>query len=185
MSAPIGSAATCDALDLVDGVPVGRRVQAMLAMGWTATYMAGQLGCTRSGIQQLARMSVPFVGEELADKVRGLCAAIGMALGPSPDTRRKYRAMGYVTLMAWDDIDDPGAVPDTGSEDQVDPIAVELILAGKRPFVGAHILDRAEAVRVLKAAGASRAAIAYRLHTSGAVVASVERHLARLEAGGT
>lgn len=96
----------------VDATGTRRRVQALVAMGWPQEMIAAELGTTQTGVSALTRRSK--VSSQTAIAVRELFERWGMVLGPSEVSRRRARTFGWVTGVAWDDIDDPDEKPNLG-----------------------------------------------------------------------
>lgn len=97
----------------VDATGTRRRIQALVAIGWTLAELSRRLGIRRSNmrlhrsgqqhITERTRRDVAALYEELWDKPPA---------GPSGDRMRAWAAsLGWVPPMAWDDdrIDDPRA----------------------------------------------------------------------------
>ena len=101
---------------IIDGTGAARRLQALVAIGWTQTEIAARLGIHpgnltpiihgRSRIRVGTAAKVAALYDQLWDQ-------------PQDDTRaRKYAArLGWVPPLAWDDdtIDDPAVTPDLGT----------------------------------------------------------------------
>lgn len=109
---------------LVRAVGTRRRVQALVACGWSRQQLAVRLGATPTTIGTLARADVCSV--HMAVAVRGLYGVLWdekppAATGPQRQSVSRARAeanrRGWVPPLAWDDgtIDDPSAVPDVGA----------------------------------------------------------------------
>lgn len=118
-------------LDLAPGAtidPTGttRRLQALVAMGWSQSQLATRLGML---LQNLAPVihGRRGVTKATADAVQALYDELWSTPAPPsgrhgavPIRVRNYAArMGWVGPLAWDDdtIDDPAARPDTGQPD--------------------------------------------------------------------
>lgn len=102
----------------VDSTGTRRRLQALMFMGWSATQLAERLGMDRSFIRKV--MDRLQVEGPTARAVRDLFAELSNA---APPNRTRYERMvvsraqryarerGWVSAMAWDDIDDPREKP--------------------------------------------------------------------------
>ncbi|MDO5091804.1 MAG: hypothetical protein Q4D79_00020 [Propionibacteriaceae bacterium] len=147
----------------VDATGTRRRIQALVAIGWTLTELGRRLGIRRSNMRlhrptlrhvtERTRRDVATLYEELWDKPPA---------GPSGDRARAWAAsQGWVPPMAWDDdrIDDPIARA-----------------AGGRPSRTGRIVVDLDEVAYLLALGESRNGVASRL---GISLRTLERHLDR------
>lgn len=125
--------ATADAirsvtLDLAPGAKVDstgttRRLQALVAMGWSQSELARRLDMLGSNLGPVIH-GTRGVTKATADAVRALYDELWATPAPPsgrhgavPVRTRAYAArMGWVGPLAWDDdtIDDPAATPDTG-----------------------------------------------------------------------
>lgn len=96
---------------LVDATGTRRRAQGLLAMGHTGQAIADAGGIpAASRVSQICTTRIRVtVATEAA--MRRACARLGTHAGPSVRTRRRAERAGYVSLWAWDDIDDPAAKP--------------------------------------------------------------------------
>lgn len=129
-------------LDIINGLPrtvdatgTRRRIQALLAIGWTGQQIMAELGWkpgTNLGAQfyQQAR-----VHRRTADRVAEVYRRLSDTPGPSSRTRRKALDRGYLPPIYWDDdlIDDPDHDPrrdqtDNGVED---PVVIDRLVNGQ------------------------------------------------------
>jgi hypothetical protein len=90
-----------------------RRLQALVAIGYTARYLSQRLGvqgvtvwryCTRSERVELY----------MAKRVIELYDELHMTPGPSVKARNRARKCGWAPPLAFDDIDDPTEKPNVG-----------------------------------------------------------------------
>jgi transcriptional regulator with XRE-family HTH domain len=160
-------------LDLADGAKIDstgavRRIQALVALGWSQSKIAARLGILRSNFTELAqgRTGITVVHEKA---VRALYDEWSMQLPPETGHRdkiaaarsRNYAAVrGWEPPLAWDDetIDDRAAAPYmTGEVDAVyvDQAAVQRRLGGDKS-VPLTRPERAEVVRRLLAQGVTK-----------------------------
>lgn len=144
-----------------------RRVQALMAMGWTHRDI-GQAGAPNSA--NLIASGGDLITVERWREVKQVYDRLSMTPGPSPRTKGWARALGYPPPLAWDDgtIDDPLARPQgdlrTGAgADVVDMVAVRR--AVERPGAARELspAERREVVRAMAGRGASDAQIGERL----------------------
>lgn len=137
-------------LDLADGAQIlahgtRRRLQALVALGWSQNKLATRLGWTPANFSKML-LHQGQVTVATADAVKALYDDLSMT-PPAPTdwrdagsiTRAKSRAAHLMWLppLAWDDddIDDPSATPAHMAEgsrrsEDVDPAVIERILAG-------------------------------------------------------
>jgi transcriptional regulator with XRE-family HTH domain len=163
----------------VDATGTHRRLQALVAMGWSQVKLSEQLGVHRDVVSQY--LSRAKVYAQSAAAVRDLYDRLWNV--PPPEAtrwdrsaaeyaRRKAAAAGWVPPLAWDDetIDDPAARPHgaTKAAHVVDPIAVEQVLAGHGG--GLNRAERREAVRIGTARGLSAEELAALLDISDRTV---------------
>jgi hypothetical protein len=147
-----------------------RRLRALVALGWPMHHLGNMLPSRSDHIHRLIRYPTPTVTVGLARAVRDLYEQLSMTVPPDTWMRRRTRAFaaqqGWVPPLAWDDadIDDPQATPQVGEPVDVDEVAVEQRLSGRR----IHLTDRelTAAVALGFARGMSRTAIAEALHIS-------------------
>ena len=169
----------------VNGVGTRRRLQALVALGWPPAWIAQQMERDRANLHRVldahrvtARTAadVATVYDRLWDK------------RPQPRTARARRAVadalamaqlrGWLTPLAWDDIDlDPAPPAQPGADDdEVDDVAVELALLGhtvRLAQLTTHEQD--EVVRRLTERGKSLRDIAAQLSTSTRTVSRRRR----------
>ncbi|MER7046728.1 hypothetical protein [Streptomyces jumonjinensis] len=101
--------------DLRDTDPTGtiRRVRALVAIGWPLAQLAPQLGLHQSALGRLARGHHPMVRAATAERVAREYRRLARIPGPSTHARSIARRNGWLSPMAWDDIDDPDTQPET------------------------------------------------------------------------
>jgi DNA-binding CsgD family transcriptional regulator len=156
-----------------DATGTRRRIQALVALGWTQNQLGQRLGASRSVVSQLARgRTYPQVEHATAERVTLLYEHLSGTPGPSEQARARARRAGYAPPCAWDEhtIDDPAAGPDYGPTQcppgYVDHIGVERGRLGDLPAAGLRRDERAAAITVLTSGGHSARAIAARLGIS-------------------
>lgn len=159
-------------LDLAGGAKIDstgavRRIQALVALGWSQSKIAARLGIQRSNFTDLAQgRTAVTVAHDKA--VRALYDEWSMQLPPQEEWRDKIaasrsrnyaRQRGWLPPLAWDDglIDDPTAsplacIPDA---DELDEAAVARRSAGDKS-VRLTPAEQAEVVRRLVAQGVSK-----------------------------
>lgn len=112
-----------------------RRIQALIAIGWTHQALS-----QRSGVKTAVVLNQPgrWVTRTTHDKVTALYRDLAATPGPSRVNRERAARLGYRSPLAWHDIDhdphpdDTDLVPEPQlrHHDQVDPVVVDRILAG-------------------------------------------------------
>lgn len=157
----------------MDGTGTRRRLQALVTIGWPQTALAGQLGMDQSNITRLIR-SERSVAVSTALRVRALYDRLWDTPPPQDScsekiaasrSRRMARQRGWVPPMAWDDeqLDDPAAAPDPGTEPQR--------AVGAQPK-----LPPADELRFLTSCGESIAGLATRFGVSETTVRRTLKH---------
>lgn len=88
-----------------------RRIQALAVMGWPIAHTGDAAGMRGTQVTELMagrRKRIPREQAEAIDRIfRKRC----MQPGPSPRTRTIAARNGWVSALAWDDIDDPNEKP--------------------------------------------------------------------------
>lgn len=95
-------------------IVVTRRIHALAAIGWTYAELGPRLGVTSQNIGYLAGRTTGMVERGIARRVIRLYDELSMTPGTSNISRQRAISRGWAPPLAWDDIDDPNAVPDTG-----------------------------------------------------------------------
>lgn len=115
---------------LIDATGTRRRIQALVAMGWSFTALSPEIGIHSRPLGDMARTKWVTAGS--ARKVK---TAYKRLLHFTPEqcgvhsqaralAKRVAAREGWVPPGAWDDIDDPACVPDRGPEDPVNRTAI-------------------------------------------------------------
>lgn len=154
----------------VDATGTMRRLQALMANGWTSGELTRRLGQRSSHGLQIGKFG--RVHRDTAAKVAALYGELEHIEGPSQRARALYRNRGYLPPGAWDaaTIDDPAANP-LSLPPVIDRVAVVLACEGER--VPLRKAERVAAVQRLVALGFERTEIADRLHMSGGRVKQI------------
>lgn len=107
--------------DLILAVGSTRRLQALVAAGWTQTYLAGRLGISGRNLYPLIHGRRRQLTVRRAQQVLELWAELELVRGPSNAARRYGADMRWALPMQWaeDDLDDPTAGPDLAADDRV------------------------------------------------------------------
>lgn len=139
---------------MVPAVGTARRIQALVAAGWSFTALGRELDRTLTRVRQLAFQSSPHVTRATAQQVRELAHRLAGLDGGSKYARTVAARYGWVSLYAWDDIDDPDAEPvvDASCDVRVDEIAVERAAGGDRT-VRLTQVERDAAIRLMRQRG--------------------------------
>jgi transcriptional regulator with XRE-family HTH domain len=112
LSIPIGPA-PLDGRD-VDGTGSMRRIQALVAIGWSLAQLAPRLGFYVTDLGLIANGHRPYVRATTADAIVRGYRQLARTPGPSTRARNDAARKGWHGPAAWDDdtIDDPDAAPD-------------------------------------------------------------------------
>lgn len=99
--------------DIVAAVGTVRRLQGLVAIGWTQDVLARRLGIAPRNAKRLFNSSDRMVTARYARAVAALFDELQMTPGPSDRARRHAERRGWVPPLAWDEdsIDDPAARP--------------------------------------------------------------------------
>jgi hypothetical protein len=113
-------------------VEAGRRIKALIAMGWPHRIMTERLGFqTALVLSQQGRWITRRKHDAIAAMFEELC----MTPGPSNQSRGWAAKYGYLPPLTWDDIDnDDEPLGDEVEEDsgEVDEVAVQRRIAGDK-----------------------------------------------------
>lgn len=94
----------------VDGTGTRRRLQALIAVGWSGASLAARMGWSTSNLWTLI-LGDGLVAARTAAKVAGVYDELWNQAGPSARARNLAAKRGWVPPLAWDDIDDADAAP--------------------------------------------------------------------------
>jgi DNA-binding CsgD family transcriptional regulator len=168
---PVGTAT-------VDATGTRRRLQALLALGYTGNDLARRLGCSTPTLQ-IARQC--RVRAATARAVRALYEELENIPGPSSRARTYYRSCGYLTPAWWD--------PDTIDNPAVEPEGIRTYAADGCTLIDDVTAPRSARIDLMARRGLDPAAIAvalqlprryvYRdLRTAGEAATAGRRHRA-------
>ncbi len=110
----------------LDGTGTRRRIQALVAAGWSFVVLAKEMGFNDRALASLARADRVTVAtaRKVKDGYRRLNVLTPEQYGIRPHARALARRVaareGWVTAAAWDNIDDPNCKPDTDTGESVD-----------------------------------------------------------------
>lgn len=142
---------------IVDGRGVRRRIQALMALGYSAHRIGQRLDVTADAVlnwldvdrvrkSTLARIDAVY--EQLAGRIPPMDTPGNRA--SAHRTRNLAARRGYLPPLAWDDIDEDESAPQPEESDEIDVVAVELAITD-----GAHVnltrTERRAAVQELNA----------------------------------
>lgn len=157
-----------DAETFVPRVGAQRRIQALLAIGWTHAHMRAESGVLT---HVLLAQAGEWVTQRNHNRVRAMYERLSMTPGPSDLTRARAARRGYAPPLAWDDdmIDDPRCQPFFNLEEDfynLDEIALERFIAGDLDWRALTIPERIEAGIRMQRNGYSRNEIHARCHVN-------------------
>jgi transcriptional regulator with XRE-family HTH domain len=159
-----------------------RRLQALVAIGHTQTELARRLNMLTSNFSGLILGRRGMVTAATFQAASALFSELWdqPKRGSWADrARRVAESHGWVGPLAWDDIDDPGEIPnvhgDRTEASGIDEMAVEAAMAGERVrLTGA---ERREAIRRLHAERWSDRRIADRIGVAAETVLRIRQEL--------
>lgn len=170
----IAALAVIDGRLSIDSTGTGRRLQALVRIGWSYDEISRLSGINDETLRKVATR--PRVAVGVAAAVAGVYDDLYHSDGPSILAMLGGHRRGFAPPDAWgeDTIDDPNAEPYVGVA-AADEVLTERVVAGK---VNAHTgrkvfvppQDRVEAVRRMLHLGIAPSTMALRIGTSKAVV---------------
>jgi hypothetical protein len=98
----------------VDAAGTRRRIEALMRMGWSQGHIARALGVSRQRVSKYRQGA--HVESDTARAVRDLFRQWWDKPGPEVRAVNKAIREGFAPPLAWDDIDDPSATPDIGTQ---------------------------------------------------------------------
>ena len=177
-------AVTPEMLDaaFVPSVGTVRRLQALVAVGYSESELASRLGVlvtNLSGIILGKRSRVTAATYEAVRELFAECWAHPKRGRVGERSRALAKSHRWVGPLAWDDIDDPRETPNLAGEftgePQLDEIAIEEAMLG-RPVKLRHG-ERREVVRRLNALKLNDQEIATRMHIADRTVLRIRQEL--------
>ncbi|MDF2915950.1 MAG: hypothetical protein K0S70_167 [Microbacterium sp.] len=100
----------------IDSTGTARKLQALIALGWSGPMLGERLGVTRARVGHLARHTHPTVTRPIHNQVDALYRELCMTPPPT-ETKAEHaaylraltaaRKRGWAPPLAWDNIDDP------------------------------------------------------------------------------
>lgn len=101
----------------VPAIGTARRLQALVAIGYTGQYLSDRFGWPKVTLWRITGKGQPNVEVNTARMVAELFDELSMTPGPCKRARSRAKKLGWVSSLAWDDIDDPNEKPDTGKHE--------------------------------------------------------------------
>lgn len=104
---------------LIDATGSKRRIQALVALGWTYPAIAEEMGTSADLVHKLLNR-YEVIRRDIAEKIAETYEQMSMTLPPRETRQQKRdasyaltvaRKRGWVPPLAWDDIDDPDERP--------------------------------------------------------------------------
>ena len=170
---------------LVDSTGAKRRVQALIANGWSMARLAAHVHCHPSTISRLLRgTTVTRNLDHAIREIYNLVAEQPVSTATrgeriSVETARRYaEAHGWATPDRWTDIDQDLQPQNAGAETDIDQIAVSQVLDGQTTQL--NFRERRLAAQLLTARGLSTRDIAERLAVDPRTVSRYRRAVADL-----
>lgn len=149
----------------VDATGTRRRIEALMSLGWSSSYIADRIGSRTEKISLFRTNKT--VSPSTAKKVAALYDEI-WDQRPTPQTMPERvaltktlafaKARGFLPPLAWDDIDHDTAPPEPDEVDVIDEMAVAASIDGLKPKLTPA--EKVEAIRILNRAGWSDPEIA-------------------------
>jgi hypothetical protein len=151
----------------VPAIGTHRRIQALMANGWSVDQIMDRAGYRKSG--NWIKYDATTLHVNTAAKIAEVYNELWDKPGPSKWTRTWARNQGYLPPLAWDDdtIDDPAAWANETAEAAVlDEVAVERFIAGDIDWRALTVPERIEAGTRMQRDGISRNEIHERCHVN-------------------
>lgn len=113
---------------------VSRRIQGLIALGWTQTQIAEHAGMSPGYVQYLER-AVTFrvkrsTFERIRDTYEALCMTVPGDSYGATRARARAKRRHYAAPLAWDDIDDIDATPSGSKTYRSQPVPRPAALCG-------------------------------------------------------
>lgn len=142
----------------VDATGTRRRIEALMCLGWSASYIAGRIGSRQEKISlfRTAERVKPSTAKKVAELYEETWGQ-----RPAPRTMPERvavtktlafaKARGFLPPLAWDDIDTDVAPPVPEESDAIDEMAIAAALDGLKPRLTPQ--ERLEVIRILNREG--------------------------------
>jgi hypothetical protein len=135
-----------------------RRLQALVAYGYGIEHIAALSGLSMRHLFDLAASRRPTVTVRVRNTVADVYERYSTTPGPSKWARTAGRARGWALPGAWDNIDDPDAVPQRGYTSRPDRLPGVLVGRVLRGEASIHTLTDNERAELWRRWAAERAA---------------------------
>lgn len=105
----------------VDATGTARRLQALVALGYSVNHIGELLDRTPVWVSQLLNHHRVKVNGDTAHNIAELYDRLSMTPGPSQQARNRAIRKGWMPPLAWDEgsIDDPLGVPHPGHQERI------------------------------------------------------------------
>lgn len=112
-----------------------RRLRALVAIGYQVNQLAAALGSHLSHVRLLLNGHTETVAARFARRIAETYDRLSMTPGTSERSRARAQRLGWAPPLAWDDIDDPAAVPTLSAEEpeglvELDEVALAQLAKG-------------------------------------------------------
>lgn len=165
---------------LVASIGTARRLQSLVAAGYSQVRLGRELGLSDQRIHQLITPTRNLITRDTEQAVRALFRRLDGTDGGSNYARTVSKKKGWHDAAVWDDIDDPHERPKLGKRniDLVDEVLVERALEGR---IGTRLspANRVAAVKAGQRRGVPLKALSTRLHVSPRTTTRIAGRLAR------
>jgi transcriptional regulator with XRE-family HTH domain len=159
-----------------------RRLQALMAIGWSQQQLAAKLGWPVSRVQEVVTRRHTYVRIDTARQIAAVYERLRLLPGTSQYARDHAHYAGFLSALWWDNIDldpDPVRLGDDKPDHLVDEIAVELACRGELEAHRLRPVDQRAAMRYLVTTRLTVQEISQRVHASQR---TVERCKAQIRA---
>lgn len=95
----------------VPALGASRRINSLRYMGWPLSIIAAKSGLAEGSVRHLSERPHTTCLLSTHQRIEGAFDELCVTRGPSKGAATKAKNAGAVSPMAWDDIDDPEAVP--------------------------------------------------------------------------
>jgi hypothetical protein len=142
-----------------------RRVQALVAIGYTYQAIGNASGVRMNTVCQIATGRSSQIRPDTATKIVAAFEALSRIPGGHRDSVKRARKLGWAPPGMWRDIDDPGEEMDCAEDpDLVDEVLVERVVKGWADAGELNDAEKHEAARQLLAKGWTHNRVAVRLN---------------------
>jgi lambda repressor-like predicted transcriptional regulator len=100
-----------DAPNRVPAIGTRRRLEALAVMGWPMAHIGAEAGIRGTQVTEIVVGRRKRIPREQAQAVERIFRERALKAGPSKRTRTIALRNGWVTALAWDDIDNPDEKP--------------------------------------------------------------------------